>query len=94
MSMDDVIRQMRKRDEMMRRLAEGPLGDPRTRELILGRTNEAARALDMMEKNSVAKLIPTFHRSTTTVALAAACASAIGEHGLCDYVPRWFQPSL
>src|SRR5262245_29700738 len=54
MTMDDVIRQMRERDEMMRRLAEGPLGDPRTRELVLGRVSEAARALEMIDTNSIA----------------------------------------
>ena len=57
MTMDDVIRQMRERDEMIRRLAEGPLGDPRTRELILGRTTEVARAIEMLEKNSVAAVM-------------------------------------
>jgi hypothetical protein len=35
---------MRERDEMMRRLAEGPLSDPWTRELILGPAGEPASA--------------------------------------------------
>ena len=55
--MDDVIRQLRERDEMMRRLAAGPLGDPRTRELILDRATDMARTIEMLEKNSAAAMI-------------------------------------
>jgi hypothetical protein len=54
MSMDDVIRQMREREELMRWLVEGPLGDPRSRELIFDRAHEAARALEMIDTNSIA----------------------------------------
>lgn len=57
MTMNDLIRQMREREEMMRRIAEGPLGDLRTRELMLARVSETARALEMIENNSVATMM-------------------------------------
>ena len=77
MTMDDVIRQMRERDEMMRRLAEGPLGDPRTRELILGQTNQAARAFEIIDRNSVAAVMsrlatPEFGLALENAALQAS----------------------
>jgi len=76
MTMDDVIRQIRERDQMMRRLAEGPLGDPRTRDLILGRANEGARALEMIEKNSVAAVMARVATPEFTQALERAVRQA------------------
>jgi hypothetical protein len=76
MIMDDMIRQMRERDEMMRRLAEGPLGDPRTRELILGGANEAARALQIMDRNSVAAVMSRLATPEFAQALEMAARQA------------------
>ena len=54
MNMDDIIRQMQKRDEMMRRIADGPLGDARRLEGIIERASATSRAIELAQANSIA----------------------------------------
>lgn len=57
MSIDDFIRQLREREEAMRRIAEGPLADAKAFESILERASATERAIESAQMNSASSII-------------------------------------
>jgi hypothetical protein len=76
MTLIELMQQMRERDEMVRRLAEGPLADLRRNDELFRQANQMTRVIGDMERNSVAAVMKRLAAPEFLTALETAARQA------------------